>query len=284
MGAADLVPGVSGGTVAFITGIYARLLAALAAFASRPMLQDAFAFRVSAAWRRGDCTFLAALGAGVVCAVFSLGGVLHYLLETRAHLLLAFFCGLVPASAMIAARRLRAPAPQHFTGFVLGAFLGFAAATFPAPVFAPTAAAFFVGGAIAICAMLLPGISGSYILLVVGLYAPVINALHSRDWMILFIFVGGCLFGLLAFSRLLNFLLRRFHDGVLALLIGVMLGAMPKLWPWKEHAAGVKIILQPNVMPAAFAGDPQTGAVVLLAGGGAFLVVALYLAGRRKSA
>ena len=162
-------------------------------------------FSVSAAWRRGDCTFLAALGAGVVCAVFSLGGVLHYLLETRAHLLLAFFCGLVPASAMIAARRLRAPAPQHFTGFILGAFLGFAAATFPAPVFAPSAAAFFVGGAIAICAMLLPGISGSYILLVVGLYAPVIDALHSRDWVILFIFVGGCLFGLLAFARLLNF-------------------------------------------------------------------------------
>lgn len=284
MGAADLVPGVSGGTVAFIAGIYDRLLAAVAAFSSAEMFRDAFALRFAAAWRRGDCGFLAALGAGIVCAIFSLGGVLHRLLETRAHLLLAFFCGLVAAAAAAAAGRMRAPASRHLAVFAGGAILGLAAATLPSPEFAPSGAAFFFGGAIAVCAMLLPGISGSYILLVAGLYAPVIAALHSREWTTLFIFTAGCVCGLLAFARVLNFLLRRFHDGMLALLIGVMLGATPKLWPWKEQGAGIKIILQANVMPAAFAGDAQIGAAVLLAACGALLVFVLHFAGRRMSA
>ena len=284
MGAADLVPGVSGGTVAFITGIYARLLAAVGAFASAQMIRDARALRIADAWRRGDCNFLSALGAGIVCAIFLLGDLLHYLLSAHAHLLLAFFCGLVLAAAAAAALRLRAPSVRHLPAFFGGAALGLTAAFLPSAAFAPSPAAFFFGGAVAICAMLLPGISGSYILLVAGLYAPLIDALHAREWATLLIFAAGCVCGLLSFARLLSFLLRRFHDGMLALLVGVMLGAAPKLWPWKEAGEGVRAILQPNVAPSAFAGDAQIGAAVLLALAGALLVSALHKAGRAQSA
>ena len=130
--------------------------------------------------------------------------------------------------------------------------------------------------------MLLPGISGSYLLLIAGLYAPVIDALHQRQWLVIIIFAAGCGLGLLCFARLLSAMLRRWHDGMIVFLIGVMLGAMPKLWPWKAQGAGIKTIMQPNISPADFAADAQVWAVVLLFISGGTLAVAADMIVRRQ--
>lgn len=284
MGAADLVPGVSGGTVAFITGIYERLLDAISALSSAPLLRDALKFRIGSAWRRADGGFLAALLAGILSAALLLGNLLHYLLVMHAHLLLAFFGGLVLASAASVACKIRTPAPPHLAAAALGAAAAlWIVAGLPAQDIQPSPHALFLGGAAAICAMILPGISGSYVLLVVGLYGHVIDALRTLDFLSLGAFAAGCAAGLLLFARALSHLLKRMHDSMLAFLIGVMLGAMPKLWPWKEQAEGTKTLLQPNVWPAAFNGDPQVLAALLAAAGGAALVWAAHIAVRRSS-
>ncbi|MBE8158794.1 MAG: DUF368 domain-containing protein, partial [Betaproteobacteria bacterium] len=257
MGAADLVPGVSGGTVAFITGIYGRLLVAVGAFSSPPLFADVLRLDFASAWRRCDGGFLLALAAGILSAVALLGNLLHKLLDEHAHLLLAFFCGLVAASAAAAARRLQNPSPRHIAAAFCGAALALAAVLAPPVVVEPSPPVIFLGGAVAICAMLLPGISGSYILLILGLYAHILDAVRNLQFLTLFIFAAGCAAGMLAFARLLSFMLRRWHDGMISFLTGVMLGALPKLWPWKEKAEGAKIILQPNVWPDGFLGDPQ---------------------------
>ncbi len=278
MGAADLVPGVSGGTVAFITGIYGRLLSALGAFSSPRMIAEIFRGDFAAAWRRGGGAFLPVLLAGIGAAILLLGGALHYLLREHAALLLAFFCGLVVASAFAAARQLRTPQRRHIAAGMCGAAFAFAAVSFAPPVLEPSLPAIFIGGGVAICAMLLPGISGSYILLIFGLYGHILDALRGAQFSVLLVFAAGCAAGLLLFTRLLSFLLRRFHDGMTAFLIGVMFGALPKLWPWKESAAGVKIILQPNVLPAGAADCAQAAATTVTGG---LLVWALHAAANR---
>lgn len=282
MGAADLVPGVSGGTIAFISGIYQRLLAALAAF-SAPALWRALArAQLRHCWRLADGAFLLALLAGILCAIVLLSGLLHSGLQTHPHWLFGFFFGLVVASIIAIARRLPSPAVLH----VLLAAAA-AAATFyltTANVLAAPSAtplALFGGGMVAISAMLLPGISGSYILLILGLYPEIIAALHERDWPPLLIFAAGCAAGLLLFARLLARLLEKFHRATIAALLGVMVGALPTLWPWK--AAGGDTVLQSNVMPAQFAAAPDVGAVATLALAGCAAALLLSKAARQKN-
>ena len=131
--------------------------------------------------------------------------------------------------------------------------------------------------------MLLPGISGSYLLLIMGLYGPVLAAVGERDIATLLIFAGGCGCGLLMFSRLLSFLLKKYGDGMTAFLIGLMLGAAPKLWPWKQGGEDTRAILRPNILPDGFEGDPQVGLALLFFAGGVLLTAgASALANRRK--
>lgn len=283
MGAADLVPGVSGGTIAFITGIYARLLGALAAFARASLWRALARVDIAACWRLADGGFLAALLAGAGGAVVLLSGVLHHLMETRAHLLLGFFFGLVVASVFSVARRLGWREIIRPAAVIL--FVLFFAATLWFVFFVPAVGggepgkvALFFGGMVAIGAMLLPGISGSYVLLILGMYPAVVGALKDFNLPVIFVFAAGCGVGILLFSRLISALLARYEKPVIAALLGVMCGALPKLWPWKENAEGAKIILQDNVLPAAFAaagGDAQIAAVAGLAVVGALLVLAL---------
>ncbi|MGU9951498.1 MAG: DUF368 domain-containing protein [Gammaproteobacteria bacterium WSBS_2016_MAG_OTU1] len=281
MGTADIIPGVSGGTIAFISGIYMRLLNAIGMFVSPLLIGDLLRLQISSAWRRADCGFLMVLFSGILCAVFSLSKVLHYLLLHHTHLLLAFFCGLVLAAAFFVARQIAAPKPKHLIIGFVGALCGLAVVFYPAAEITPSLPVFFFGGAIAICAMLLPGISGSYILLILGLYGEVLNAVHERQILTLVVFAAGCGCGLLSFARLLSFLMKRIGDSMTAFLIGVMLGAMPKLWPWKE-SGGEKIILQPNVLPADFAGDAQVfWAILLLILGGILTAAVATMANKR---
>lgn len=285
MGVADVIPGVSGGTIAFITGITPRLLAALAAFSQPPLWQALRTLDLRRVWTLADANFLLLLFGGILCAIALFSSVLHHWLEHGAHLLLGFFFGLVLASVVAVGRRVPKPLPWHGGLALAAAALTFYlvqldATTLPADNYA----ALFGGGMVAICAMLLPGISGSYLLLIFGLYPAVISAVHERDLLTLCIFAAGCGSGLLLFARLLTALLRRCYTATMMVLLGVMVGALPKLWPWKQGGEGVRVILQPNVLPAQAGGDAQVALVLTLALAGAAAVLLIDHLARRQGA
>ena len=256
MGAADIVPGVSGGTVAFITGIYARFLAALSG-ADLHAARDVVAGHWGRVWRRVDGAFLLTLVTGIVISVFSLARVIAHLLETRALLVWAFFFGLILASGVALTRRVPAWSPASALALALALLAAVGVGFAPAFSLPATLPGFFIAGFVAICAMILPGISGSFILLLLGMYPAVLRALDRLDWAALGLFALGAGAGLLVFSRLLHALLARFYAPTLAALTGFLFGSLLLLWPWKlpRPPAGAHA-----VMPGAYAeavGDPR---------------------------
>ncbi len=233
MGAADVVPGVSGGTLAFILGIYERLLAAISSVntaAVKLLLQGRF----KTLWQHIDGTFLACLFSGILLSIFSLANVISYLLEHRPVPLWAFFNGLILASLPVLLRSVSWSA-LRIVLLLLGAAFAVVVGMLAPVQLQPAPYLFFLAGAVAICAMILPGISGSFILLILGMYAPVMLAVTEFQLGILLLFASGCLVGLLSFSRLLNWLLEHFHDATLALLTGVVIGALYRIWPWQHN-------------------------------------------------
>ena len=233
MGAADVVPGVSGGTMAFILGIYDRLLAAISACNLQAVkLLARGQFR--AFWQHVDGTFLLCLVAGIVTSIFSLAGLISYFLQHRPIPLWALFSALIVTSLPHLCRTVRWTL-WRLVLCALGIAFAVAVGMLTPRELEPQTWMFFFAGAIAICAMILPGISGSFILLVMGMYAPVLLAVTQLQFGILILFVSGCIVGLLSFSRLLNWLLRHYHDASLALMIGVVLGAFYRIWPWQTE-------------------------------------------------
>lgn len=258
MGAADVVPGVSGGTIAFITGIYDRLIAAIAACTPNKLLWLARG-RFRETWAAVDGTFIVVLLAGVLTSILSLARLITYLLEAHPERLWSFFFGLIVVSVLLIGRQLERWNLWAIISALAGA--GFAyVITVAVPLqLAPTPWVIFFGASIAICAMILPGISGSFILLLLGLYAHVLAAVRSLDLGIILIFVAGCVAGLLSFSRLLNWLLGHARNVTLAFLTGLMVGSLNKVWPWKEtlswreDSSGEQVpLIQANVGPAQF--------------------------------
>ena len=234
MGAADLVPGVSGGTVALITGVYGRLLAALSAFDHKALtLLWQRDFR--GLWQHVDATFLVTLGAGIAAAIFSFAGLLRFLLQTQPLPLWSFFCGLVLVSCWHLARtELRQAGLTAGTGVLLGVLAMVAIGLAPAMVMPQHMGAFFFAGVLGICAMILPGMSGSFILLILGMYEAILTAVVERDLAALAVFALGCAVGLLLFSRLLQRLLNDARQPTMAVLIGLLMGSLVILWPWQE--------------------------------------------------
>jgi putative membrane protein len=235
MGAADVVPGFSGGTVALVAGIYPRLIANVRASAHVVSLVLRLRVRaLPAALRALDWGFLAVLLTGLVGAALTLASVLEELLETEPITMSALFLGLVLGAAAVARHQFRAAlTPRLVLIIILSAavtapLLGLRPAALDDPSLAVLAAA----AAVAVCAMILPGVSGAFLLLVLGVYEPVITAVAARDLVVIGVVVGGAASGLLGFSTLLNWLLRRAHDVVLAVLIGLMVGSARVLWPW----------------------------------------------------
>lgn len=240
MGAADVVPGVSGGTVALVLGIYERLLDNIRSGAG--VLSAAARGRVREAWSRLgriEWIWLVSLLAGIGLAVVTLAHTIEVLLEEQPVRMAALFFGLVGGSVVVATRLLRRPAPVHGA---VAALVGVAAFVFlglrSGPVDDPSLLAYLGSGAVAICAMILPGVSGSFLLLMLGMYDNVLGAVTDRDLAVLGVFLVGCVVGLAAFSTLLHWLLARWHDLVMAALIGLMLGSLRVLWPWPEGTEG----------------------------------------------
>jgi len=291
MGAADVVPGVSGGTIAFITGIYDRLINAVAACTPAKLGWLARG-RFRETWEAVDGTFLCSLLAGILTSILSLARLITYLLEEYPEQLWSFFFGLIIVSVFIIGRQIERWNAWAIIAALVGggfAYLITVAVPLQLPV---TLTIMFLAASVAICAMILPGISGSFILLLLGLYTVVLDAVRAVDLAILGVFALGCAAGLLSFSKLLAWLLDHARNVTLAFLTGLMVGSLNKVWPWKEtvtwraNSAGEQVpLLQTNVGPAQFevlTGQasqwPAALALMLL---GVVLVVLLEWWGRR---
>ena len=276
MGAAETVPGVSSGTIAFVTGIYRELVTALAAFgrASLPMLRD---FREFAAHH--NLRFLGSLGLGAVIGVLVFANIIDTLLTYFRPVVWSFFAGAIVMSVIVIGR-YRRPAMLATWG-VLGVLIGVSLLWLPVPSGEVETAQVFVGAMIAVCAWLLPAISGSYVLLILGLYHNVIRAMASLDWPVLLTLGAGFAVGLLLFSRALAWLMRRFPEAVLSLLTGFMLGSLPLLWPWQDDAESD--VMARFLTPLDYRdimGDPSQISVMCLFFIGAFALWLLTRAGK----
>lgn len=290
MGAADIVPGVSGGTIAFITGIYFRLLEAISA-APVAFVRQLLKGHFTEFWRMVDGTFLVCLLAGVLTSVVSLASVITWLLDTHPVLIWSFFFGLIVASVWHVGHQVRRVTLALVIPLAVGIVFAWWVTTLPATELAPSGLAFFGAGALAICAMILPGVSGSFLLLVIGMYAPVLAAVKAFELAHLGLFVAGCVIGLLSAARVITLAFRHFHDAVLALLTGFMIGALVKVWPWQQtlswrtNSAGERVpVSQSPVGPEAWANlygqDPQILLAISMAVFGLVLVLALEWFGR----
>lgn len=278
MGSADVVPGVSGGTMAFILGIYEELINSIRAAARPPFLKALLGLRIGEALKAVNAGFLIALLSGILLAVLSLAKGLEWLLENQPVYLWSFFFGLVLASVWTVSKRIPRWSPL-LVGALLVGTVGAYIVVGLVPLQTPESAWYlFLSGALAICAMILPGISGSFILVLLGKYQFVLAAVNDRDLMTIAIVGAGAVVGIVTFAQVLGWLFKRYHDLAVALLTGLMVGSLRKIWPWKEvlatitdrHGALIPTV-EANILPATF------GSEVLIALGLAILGFVLVL-------
>ncbi len=274
MGSADIIPGVSGGTIALIVGIYERLIAAIQTAALvvadvvRLRWRDAADRFRSVEWR-----LIVPLFAGILVAVLTLAQAIAFLLDNYAIETEAAFFGLVLASISVPWMRIDKPGAFHVAALVIFAAAAFFLLSFSevqltsVPIWA-----YFVGGAVAICAMILPGVSGAYLLEIMGLYRGVLDAVNDRDIGIVAAVGAGALIGLGLFSQVLNWALQKHHDATMAILTGLMLGSLRALWPWSDEGAGL------SAPPA----DATTAVAIALAVAAAAFVILLIKIGRSR--
>jgi putative membrane protein len=282
MGAADVVPGVSGGTIAFITGIYEELVHSIKNINFRT-ISTLWKEGLPAFWKAVNGSFLLSVVGGILISVLTLVRILEYLLVNHPILIWSFFFGLVIGSAIFVARSIEKWNTWTIISGVAGIAIAWIITSFTP---AETSEAYwfiFLSGALAICAMILPGISGSFILLLLGKYHFILAALNEGKISILAVLLTGALTGIIAFSHLLSWLLEKFHHVTIAMLAGFMIGSLNKIWPWKitvetyiDSHGEIQPLLQDNVLPARFftetGTDPQILWAVLLALAGFLLI------------
>lgn len=285
MGAADVVPGVSGGTIAFITGIYEELINSIKNI-NLEALRLFFTGRWKSFWKHINGNFLLAVFAGIFISVVSLAKVLEYLLEHQPLLIWSFFFGLIVASSWVVSRKIMKWEYPKIVALVGGIGIAFYI-TSVTP--ATTTDAFwfiFIAGALASCAMILPGISGSFILLLLGKYTFALHAVNERILLDLLLLGSGAVLGIILFSNLLSWLLRRYHDITISVLVGFMIGSLNKIWPWKETLETILVdgevrpLVEKNILPSlGNAGDRVWLALLMaLAGIGLILLIEVLLA------
>ena len=272
MGAADVVPGVSGGTIAFISGIYEELLNSISSFnlSLFSVLKNEGFKKV---WKMVNGRFLLALFIGICISVLSLAKLIENLLENHPILIWSFFFGLVLASIIYIAKQIKIWNIKSYLYLIFGLIFAYYITTLN-PVISQNSSPWFLflAGMIAICAMILPGISGSFILVLLGAYKPILNAINTKDFFSVFIFMAGAILGLLTFSRVLKWLFSKYKNYTLALLIGFIAGSLNKIWPWKEtiswrtNSKGIEVPFNTtSVSPLSFDGDSKLLMAGLLA-------------------
>ncbi|SFC15981.1 DUF368 domain-containing protein [Pseudoalteromonas denitrificans] len=279
MGAADVVPGVSGGTIAFITGIYERLLNAIQSVnldAAKLMCNRGnIITNLKSLWQHIDGNFLLAVFSGLITSGISLAKVITYLLSNHPIYVWSFFFGLIIASFIHIAKQINTWNIKTIASCIFGALLAYVITTLSPSDVDPQWWFYTASGAIAICAMILPGISGSFILLLLGMYAHVLTAVNTLAFDLIALFILGCIIGLMVFSRALTWLLAHFHQVTFSLLAGFLIGSLNLLWPWKQvlttytNSHGVvKPLSQANILPDTFfqltGQNPQLGVAIAL--------------------
>lgn len=263
MGAADAVPGVSGGTIAFISGIYEELISTISNI-NISLFKTLFTKGIKSFWKDLNGNFILALMIGIIISFISFMRLAKYLLENHPVLIWSFFFGLIVASIYFVGKQITKWSMSTIIAAIIGAGIAFYITTLPALANNDSSLFLFIAGAIAICAMILPGISGSFLLIILGAYKTLSDALHDFDIKKIIIFSAGALIGLLSFSHLLKWLFKHYHNITLALLTGFIFGSLNKVWPWKEtltwhtDSKGIKTaVLQESVSPFSFNGENQ---------------------------
>ncbi|MDO6499077.1 DUF368 domain-containing protein [Photobacterium sanguinicancri] len=258
MGAADVVPGVSGGTIAFITGIYDTLLESIRRI--NPSLLKIWRDNgFKAAFEHINGIFLILLFGGILTSIFTLARVITWMLHTHPIPLWSFFFGLIIISVIHMLKQIESWKLSRIVALFAGAIFAYGITVLHPLHMEPTSLNILLAGSIAICAMILPGISGSFILLLLGMYTPILAAAKSLDIATLALFASGCVIGLLTFSHVLSWVLRNYRDIALTFLTGLMIGTLSKIWPWKEtltwrtNSSGQQVpLLEQNLSPFNF--------------------------------
>jgi len=285
MGIADAIPGVSGGTIALITGIYEQLINSIKSFdlAAITYLRK---FRFRDLWRHVNGDFLLTLVFGIATSLVTLSHFVTFILREYPIQIWSFFFGLIIISSVVVLRRINMWNPKVIISLSIGVAAAFLI-TMATPAQTPDDLWFiFISGSIAIIAMILPGISGAFILLLLGKYEYVYMALRDLDLVIIGVFIAGAIAGILSFSRAVSFLLRKYHNSSIALLSGFMIGSLNKIWPWKivtlfkENSGGEQIpLVEKNVFPAQYfqetGNNPYIFQAILFIALGIFIVVLL---------
>lgn len=271
MGTADLVPGVSGGTIAFLFGIYNELLEAIKTLTGTT-LKLLFKGRFKEAWRSIPLRFLVPLFIGILTAIFALASLISYLLEEQGLFVWSFFFGLVIGSALVIRKRIKRWTWQTWASLIIGTVVTFFVVGLTSGSIGSGPLAVLLSGMIAFCAMILPGISGSLMLVVLGQYQYILDSVSERVFTPLILLALGGAVGLGLFSRLLSWLLKHYHAIVIAFLIGMLLGSLRKIWPWRNTYSAESTAMQMNQMPAF---DWTFPVCLLLAALAVFLVTRL---------
>ncbi len=260
MGAADIIPGVSGGTIAFITGIYEKLVFSIKTISDLETLKLLFAFRIKEFWTKINGNFLSLVFGGILISVFSLSKLITWLLEEYPMFVWAFFFGLILASVWLIIKSSEKPDARHVIIFLVFTAVAYYITSLPPINMGSGILNTFLAGSIAICAMILPGISGSFILLILGQYQNILKAVNNLDIITLSVFTAGTVVGLIIFSNFLSWLLKRFKKMTVFALAGFMTGALNKVWPWKvtlsyfiDKHGNKHPLLQENLLPHDFA-------------------------------
>jgi putative membrane protein len=285
MGAADVVPGVSGGTMAFILGIYEELIQSIRMVGQPMFLRAVFRLRLKEIFQILNWPFLAAVALGIFLAIITLARSLEWMLENQPIMIWSFFFGLVLASVFVVSKRIGQWSPLLIAAAVLGTAGAYMLVGL-VPAQTPESWWFLIlSGALAICAMILPGISGAFILVLLGKYQFVLSAVNQRDLLTIALVGIGAVVGLVTFAQLLGWLFKRYHDLTIALLTGLMLGSLRKVWPWKidlefmtDRHGELVPILQQNILPpwsvnGAFNSEILVGLALALVGCTAVLLL-----------
>ena len=268
MGAANVIPGVSGGTIALLTGIFSRIINCLNSFMEPETWKTLFKGDVKGFWKKIDGRFLLALMIGVLVSVFSLAKLMEYVLHVHPVQTWGFFFGMIAASAAVMLVGVKNWKWKDICWAVFGVILGVAICTLSPTQTTDDLWFIFVCGAIAICTMILPGVSGSFILLIFGKYDYIMGAVSSLNWPVLIVFGFGCVVGILAFSKFLHWLLEKYERQTMLVLVGFVLGSLVKVWPWNDLSA----VAAGNILSGSAPDDMHFTGAVLWALVGIFLV------------
>ncbi len=292
MGSADVIPGVSGGTIAFITGIYEELIASIKSI-NLSLIKTLFNEGIRAAWVKINGSFLLAVVSGIIISIFSLAKVISWLLYNQPMLVWAFFFGLIIGSAVFIGRKIENRSAGVYFFLIIGTAIAYYV-TVATPATTPEKNWFiFLSGSIAFCALVLPGISGAFLLVLLGKYEFMLNAVKNLEADIIAVFAIGGIIGVIAFSNIISWLFKKHRNATLAVLCGFMLGSLNKLWPWKKvlewhtNSQGEPVpFLEQSISPWKYAGineqDPMILPVIISAVAGVSLILVFMIWSRRK--